>query len=364
MKNNIEFGRKSRAMLLIGLVLSIPVVAFLIATATRPQAVDAAIGAPPGIEAVDSTPMCRFGVNVVNDITTIDTAALRMGWYVDYLAKANPETPNGAAYVPTIRLSQIGANGFDYMPKGATLLSAINGNPGAEWLIGNEPDRREYQDDLEPHVYAAAYHELYNLIKGEDPTAKIIAGTIVQPTPLRLQYLDMVLASYQNNYGVPMPVDGWSIHNFILNEVSCDYDPGNCWGAEIPPGIDADFGEILTIEDNDNYDLFVERIERFRQWMADNGYRNTPLLLSEYGVLMPDWLGFSPERVNTFMSSTFDYMLLQRIQPLATQQTPIGWCKSGHGTAPPTPGLMAICLTRPHSHCHQWGRTTLITPLH
>lgn len=52
-----------------------------------------------------------------------------------------------------------------------------------------------------------------------------------------------------------MPVDGWSIHNFILNEVSCDYDPGNCWGAGIPPGINADVGEVLDVQDNDNMDL-------------------------------------------------------------------------------------------------------------
>ena len=36
----------------------------------------------------------------------------------------------------------------------------------------------------------------------------------------------------------PMPVDGWSIHNFILPEVNCDFFPENCWGADVPPGID------------------------------------------------------------------------------------------------------------------------------
>lgn len=46
---------------------------------------------------------------------------------------------------------------------------------------------------MEPHIYAAAYHALYYLIKQADPTARVIAGTIVQPTPLRLRYLDMVL---------------------------------------------------------------------------------------------------------------------------------------------------------------------------
>jgi hypothetical protein len=44
-----------------------------------------------------------------------------------------------------------------------------------------------------------------------------------------------------------------------------------------------------------------------------NGYRDTPLYLSEYGVLMPENAGFNPdfttERVGQFMRSTFDYLL-------------------------------------------------------
>ncbi len=181
--------------------------------------------------------------------------------------------------------------------------------PGALWLIGNEPDRRVLQNDLEPHIYAMAYHDMYTFLKGVDPTARIIAGTIVQPTELRLRYLDLVLEAYRDLYGAPMPVDGWSIHNFILNEVSCDYDPANCWGAGIPPGMDDPFGEIIGIDDNDNFDMFKERIRRFRQWMADKGYRGYPLYLTEYGILMPEEYGFDATRVNTYMTKTFDYML-------------------------------------------------------
>ncbi|MEZ4515808.1 MAG: CARDB domain-containing protein [Chloroflexota bacterium] len=153
---------------------------------------------------------------------------------------------------------------------------------------------------------------MYHLIKAADPAAQIFAGTIVQPTELRLQYLDMILASYRQQFGEPMPVDGWSIHAFILNEVSCAYDPGNCWGAEIPPGIDAPYGEVLTIEDNDRIDLFIERIERFRYWMKDRGYANKPLYLTEYGILMPPDYGFGADRVNAFMNKTFDYLSTAR----------------------------------------------------
>lgn len=258
--------------------------------------------------------LCRFGVNVTGNVTSFDTATLRMGWYVDYGAKSAPPAI-GADYAPIIRLSQIGTISrtgvisYTYTPSGSQLQAAVAGNPGAVWFIGNEPDRPGIsQDDMEPAAYASAYHELYYLIKGQDPAARIFAGNIVQATPIRLQYLDLVLANYQTLFGERMPVDGWSIHGFILNEVSCDYDNTNCWGAEVPSGVNANFGEILTVEDNDSITLFIERIQRFRQWMYDRGYNKVPLYLSEYGILMPDWLGFDSARVNAFMNATFDYL--------------------------------------------------------
>lgn len=255
---------------------------------------------------------CRFGINAIQSFDNLNIDALPMGWYVDYSASSTPVRPNGATFVPIIRLTQTGSNANDYTfsPSESALLTSIAANPGSIWLIGNEPDRRDVQDDIEPHVYAAAYKELYNLIKTADPSAQVFAGTIVQPSPIRLQYLDMILAAYANqNSNATMPVDGWSIHNFLLNEVSCDYDPANCWGAEIPPGINANFGEILTVDDNDDIELFKSRIRDFRQWMKDNGYGELPLTVSEYGILMPDWLGFDEIRVNTFMNASFDYML-------------------------------------------------------
>ena len=261
-----------------------------------------------------TSPICRFGVNVVGNIDDFDTPSLRLGWYLDYRAQANPSLPNGAIYTPMIRLQQIWASGqrtdnYTYSPAGAALQNAIATNLGATWIIGNEPDRIEVQDDMEPHVYAAAYHELYHLIKTADPTAKIAAGTIVQPTPVRLTYLDKILVAYLDQFGTPMPVDVWNIHNFILNEVSCEYDDSNCWGAGIPPGVDVGFGEILGIDDNDNIDLFVEQMVRFREWMRARGYGHLPLYLTEYGVLFPEDFGFPPERVNAFMNATFDYMM-------------------------------------------------------
>ncbi len=55
--------------------------------------------------------------------------------------------------------------------------------------------------------------------------------------------------------------------------------------------------------------LFQEQIVRFRQWMFDKGYREKPLYLTEYGVLMPADYGFPPSTVNTFMNQTFQFLL-------------------------------------------------------
>ena len=145
------------------------------------------------------------------------------------------------------------------------------------------------------------------------------AGAIVQPTPVRLEYLDRVLAAYQARYSMPMPVDGWALHSFLLNERSCkayNNDINICWGADIPPGIEATDGQILTPEDNARIDLFTTGIERFRTWMAANGYRDTSLHVTEYGVLMPPIFGFPPSKVNDYMSQTFDYMLNTRDETL------------------------------------------------
>jgi hypothetical protein len=253
--------------------------------------------------------LCRFGVGAGRDIATYPVNSLRMGWYVDWTVTSNPSRPGGITYMPTVRLQQTGPDSYAYSPGLDVLSATVRALSGATWLIGNEPDRRRWQDSLEPHVYAHAYHDLYYLIKGWDPTAQIAAGGIVQPTPLRLQYLDMVLESYQERYGEPMPVDVWNIHAFILRERSCDCYPEDCWGAEIPPGIEACEGMLYEIQDNDNLEIFKQNIERFRRWMADRGYQNRPLIITEFGVQMWPDLGFPPERVNAYMNGTFDYLM-------------------------------------------------------
>jgi len=187
-------------------------------------------------------------------------------------------------------------------PDAATIDGIARANPGSLWLVGNEPDVI-WQDGVEPALYARLYHEAYVAIESADPTAQVAIGGVTQPTPLRLQYLDAALAAYREQFGVEMPVDVWNVHNFILREER------GAWGVDIPPGSSEDRGALYEIEDSDNIEIFRQQVVDFRQWMAQRGYQDRPLIVSEYGILMPEDFGFSPERVVAFLGDTFGFFL-------------------------------------------------------
>ncbi|MEX1019473.1 MAG: hypothetical protein WDZ49_07435 [Litorilinea sp.] len=248
----------------------------------------------------------RFGVNTTpkykQEITEYDVARLNISWFIDYTRRPDAPIPPGLSHLPLLT-----ARGYhpETRPLAHARLAAdARARPGAIWIIGNEPDRILYQDDQPPDQFAIFYHEAYHTIKQADPTAKVAFGGIVQPTPVRLLYLDRVLEAYQMRYGQRLPVDVWTFHNFILREET------NNWGADIPPGL-AEYDHLgirYGILDHGNLDYFTAQVISFRQWMAARGYRNKPLLLSEYGILMPRQYGFPSEVVESFMVGTFDYL--------------------------------------------------------
>ena len=195
---------------------------------------------------------CRFGIGqAYRPLISYDVASLNVGWYVDWKTQLSPPRPGGIEYVQMLRM--VGPT--SYSPSGSALADRIAANPGALWLVGNEPDCI-YQDNMLPQNYAQAYHHAYSFIKSHDPMARVAVGGIVQPTPLRMQYLDIVLDTYASLYGEALPTDAWHIHTFILREANCDVYPGECWGSEIPPGISADHGMMYDLEDTDNLDIF------------------------------------------------------------------------------------------------------------
>ena len=262
----------------------------------------------------------RFGVDVLNGNGTVleyDVSQLRIGWYHAFQVMADPPRPNGIEFVQMIRVGD-GA----WPPDWDLIADATSRNPGSLWLIGNEPDRAYFQDDCTPEVYAARYGECHTFLHDLDPSARVSAAGIVQPSTLRLRWLDLVLQAYETAYGVPMPVDAWNIHVQILPE-------RGTWGASVPPGLpDGEGAEDYQVNDTANVSIFVTKVILFRTWMRDRGYRDRPLIISEYGVLQPSGYGYlggadpanGDRMLKEYMSGTFDYLLQARDRELGYPQ--------------------------------------------
>ncbi len=258
---------------------------------------------------------CRFGVGVaLNSITTYNYTPTRAGWYINWGTGTQP--PSGMEFYHTIRLKQ-NKLGATYLPTYVITPALSSGpgglepfvqaNPGGVWLIGNEQERSYYQDETLPDMYAQIYHDAYTFIKGIDPTAKVAIGGVIQPTPLRLQYLDKVLAAYQLKFGMSMPIDIWNIHLYILQEVA------GSWGASIPVGISATVGMVYTPPQSLDLGIFSSLVRDMRTWMKSRGYQNKPLIVTEYGVLFPMWLlndqyGLTQADINQFINDSTNYL--------------------------------------------------------
>lgn len=267
---------------------------------------------------------CRFGITVPNGLAGYETqlADLKVASYLDWGAKANPSLPNGTHFIQVLRVK-------DSLYPGT--LSALPGlvaaNPGAHWMVGNEPDTvREGQDGVTAEVYADRYYELASQMRGLDPSAHIGFGSIVQPTPIRLRYLDRAWARLTQLAGGETAASGlidiWSIHSFILNEHPFQ------WGAGVPPGFESDWADAVIYdlewtgtdwdvpETHDN-SIFNSRLQAFRQWLMNKGEAGKPLWITEYGSLFPpidpeggpNYVNVSDAETARFMRETFDFML-------------------------------------------------------
>ncbi len=266
-------------------------------TATAPVTPVTPDASPRSIPADGYT---RIGVGLAmgGALTDFDWGDGLPGWYLAWQVKQAPELPGDIRFVQMVYI-----NGDLYKPDLPQILIAVQGNPGSLWLIGNEPDVK-WQGNATPEQYAAIYGPLYKAIKEADPTAQVAIGGISQPTPLRIEYIERILAAYEDQYGEPMPVDVWNIHAFILREER------DSWGVDIPPGMDdVNAGTLYEIADHADMVIFRQQIVDFRRWMAGKGFRDKPLLVSEYGILMPESYGFPPDLVSGFMVETFDDLL-------------------------------------------------------
>ena len=258
-------------------------------------------------------PTQRFGGDLnyaFGNITSYDVASLNMSFYSDWSAAVTPLRPNGIEYLQLLAV-KYGKWYFATSEANWSLLAqAVAANPGSVWMIGNEPECPNAPGGgvNTPEQYAEVYHDLYWYIKGRDSTARIAIGGVVEPTPLRLQWLGYMLDYYQATYGVAMPIDIWTTHVLILAEMrSCEGE--SVWGAGIPVG--SQFaglcrGATYLIEDNWNFSNLRSLVVDFRKWLYEKGYRNKPLWITEYGVLMPH---APDDKINLFMTQSFDYFL-------------------------------------------------------
>ncbi|MGB1251835.1 MAG: LysM peptidoglycan-binding domain-containing protein [Candidatus Promineifilaceae bacterium] len=242
----------------------------------------------------------RFGVaGAASHAAAARKAGLDFGSFISWnINDVTHVLPNVQTELHVIRLTQAGT-----VDTQAQILAAVQANKGETWIVGNEMDVI-WQDNVTPERYATLYHNLYQAIKKQDPTANVAIGAIATPTPLRQAYLDLVLAAYQTQYGVSMPIDVWTIHTYILREER------NSWGAEIPPGMPSiNEGMLYEIDDHGDVQEMTRLIGDFRQWMANKGYQDVPLLITEMGILMPADFGFPPEVVSQYMHTLLSYLL-------------------------------------------------------
>lgn len=271
----------------------------------------------PGQASVADPRVSRFGIGFSKEpgrlITEYDLNLIKIagqfpfGWYSDWDISFAPAQPEGMEYVQLVRVGE----GNFRRPSDGELAVAIANNPGMLWLIGNEPECPN-QDARTPEEYAEIYHDLYYFIKDRDPTAKVAIGGVVQPSILRLRWLDRVLDEYQSRYGEALPTDIWTIHCQVLPE-----EPQNPnAGAGIPVGIEDTSGYMnITYQQNADLEVFKQLIRDFRIWMKAKGFQHKELFITEYGVLMPSTIlvqdrpDLGDQLVIQFMLGSFDYLL-------------------------------------------------------
>jgi hypothetical protein len=290
---------------------------------------------------------CRYGATLNGNDQAIYLDDLKMGWYGNFAVNFLETVSPNIEYVPTIRLKQArdettGSRLPDYIvsppltDEANGLGTSVQQHPGRMWLVGNEVDRIAWQDDVMPDVYAMAYHDIYHFIKDRDPSAQIAISGLVQVTPGRLQYLDIVWNTYLDLYGTSMPVDVWNMHVYILPEAKLENGvrvPSSL--AHIALGTDINLAklesggmpsqcannDVYCFAEHDDLDIFAQQVVAMRQWMKAHGQQQKPLIITEYSQLYPyipegngcflmdEWGNcFTKTRVTQFMQGTLAYL--------------------------------------------------------
>jgi hypothetical protein len=156
---------------------------------------------------------------------------------------------------------------------------------GEWWQFGNEPND-PHQDNLSPEKFAERYHAFYFALKRADSTARIVPAGIANAD---WRWAQEFRQAYRARYGRYPRVDGWSVHNYLLD--ACE--------------------DALDVK------LFQARLIAFREWMSRIGDADKPLLLTEYGVLYGNGCCGCPliaaEQVAEFMRATTTWLIESRV---------------------------------------------------
>ena len=338
-KSRLMNGKTNALIVLLGLLGAVLLAVMATANGhTAPAHTAVAVAAAPSL-AGEPVANCRYGAAPLDRASLQTISKIGAGWYLNFgMNPGNPPPPNGSEFVNMIRVKQA-KDGDVYLPSfivepplDATLANRIKNNPGQLYIAGNEVDRIG-QGEMFPDVYARAYHEIYSFVKRNDPTAQVANSGLVQVTPNRLQYLDLVWKHYLATYGTTMPVDVWTMHLYVLPEVTPQGQPNGI--ANVALGTDPSLGkresggdkdacaldEVYCFAEHDDLSIFAEQVVAMRQWMKTHGQQNKPLLITEYSVLYPyeldegscfiqDEFGncFTPQRISDFMVSTYAYL--------------------------------------------------------
>ena len=333
-----------RSLLFAGLAVVLLTLSASIAFAESPVSFSAVLA---------DVPSCRYGAVAFESPDAAWVGPLKLGWHLNFSFQ-NTAGFEPVEFAPIIRVKQertgcVRKAGYSFFPAltDEVLGAIIRSRPGALWIVGNEPDRgpnpedatceNRVQDDTEPQVYARAYHDAYAFIKRTDPTAQVAPAGLVQVTPGRLQYWDIVWNTYRSAYGVDMPADAWNMHLYILPEALSNGQPNGIANIAIGtnpalairesdgnPGKCTD-DSVYCYAEHDDMTEFAKQIVAMRQWMKDHDEQDKPLLLTEYSLLYPyvidnpadpnscylkDEYGkcFTPERVATFADSSLAYL--------------------------------------------------------
>lgn len=244
-------------------------------------------------------PIERFGITAPLGVVGYNISEIHTTTYLDW-AKESFSVPDGVEYIHVLKMRFNKDDLQDqilYDQFLQDLPNLIARNIGSTWLIGNEPDCY-WQDNLYPEIYAERFFTVTNIINSEDETAFVGFGSIVQPSPIRIRYLERSLTKLEELSGskenAMKMIDFWSIHSFILNEEPIT-DTQRPWGAGHAIGFDCTAGDCYDLEkitdfsDTYSIEIFMDRIRYFRYWLNSIGDREKPLWITEYGSLFPDW---------------------------------------------------------------------------